>query len=88
MILEKDIERPAKDYAKHRGWFVCKLMKCDINGMPDDLFIRNGQVMFIEFKSEIGQPTPQQLRRHREIRKHGIPVHVCNDLESAKALLR
>ena len=88
MTREIEIERPSKDFAKHRGWFVCKLMKCDINGMPDDLFIRNGQVMFIEFKAPGEQPTPQQVRRHKQIRQHGIPVHVCDSLEDARELLR
>lgn len=88
MTREIEIERPSKDFAKHRGWFVCKLMQCDINGMPDDLFIRRGQVIFIEFKAPGEQPTPQQLRRHKQIRQNGIPVHVVDSLEDARELLR
>lgn len=86
--LESEIEGPAKQYAKARGWFTCKLMKCDINAMPDDLFIRNGQVIFIEFKRPGEDATEQQKKRHKQIRKHGIPVHVVDDLDQAKAILR
>lgn len=86
--LESEIEGPAKEYAKARGWFTCKLMKCDINGMPDDLFIRTGQVIFIEFKAPGEPPSEQQKKRHRQIRKHGIPVHVVDDLGQAKTILR
>lgn len=86
--LERDIEGPAKAFAKRRGWFVAKLMKCDINGMPDDIFHRRGLTMYIEFKKPDETPSPQQLKRHRELRAHGIAVHVCDDLETAHVLLR
>lgn len=86
--LERDIEGPAKRHAKKRGWMVVKLMRCDINAMPDSLFMRRGIVMFIEFKKLGEEPSPQQLKRHREIRAQGIAVHVCDTLEMAYELLR
>jgi hypothetical protein len=86
--LEKDIEGPAKQYAKKRGWMVVKLMRCDINSMPDTMFIRRGVVMFIEFKKFGIEPNDQQLKRHRDIRAKGIAVHVCDTLEMAHELLR
>lgn len=86
-LLERDIEGPAKAYAKKRGWFVAKLMRCDINSMPDDIFHRRGFTLYIEFKKPGEEPTTQQKKRHREIRKQGIPVHVVDNLEDAYAIL-
>lgn len=86
--LETDIEKPAKQFAKKRGWMAVKLMRCDINSMPDDLFMRRGIAMFIEFKKPGEKPNTQQLKRHRDIRSKGIAVHVCDNLEMAYELLR
>lgn len=88
MTREIEIEQPACDFAKNRGWFEAKIASSNKNGMPDRIFIRRGQVMFIEFKRPGEDASPQQKRRHREIRKHGIPVHVCDNLEEARELLR
>lgn len=88
MTRESAIESPAKEYAKKRGWMVVKLMRCDVNGWPDCLFIRRGVVMFIEFKATGESPEPHQAKRHREIRDQGIAVHVCDSLEEAHVLLR
>lgn len=86
--LEKEIEGPAKEYAKKRGWWLMKIMMSDRNGVPDDLFIRKGRVIFIEFKAPGEEPTRQQRKRHKEIRDQDIPVFVVDDLEVAKTILR
>lgn len=85
--VESDIEREAKKYARKRGWFVAKLMRCDINAMPDNIFHRRGHTIYIEFKKSMEPPTRQQLKRHREIRAHGIPVFVLDNLEEAYVVL-
>lgn len=85
---ESDIESAAANYAKRRGWFVVKLMKCNISGMPDRLFHRKGFTIYIEFKAPGGQLSAQQIKRHKELRKHGIPVHVVDNLEAARAILQ
>lgn len=86
-LRESEVERPSKEYAKKRGWIAYKLMLCDVNGVPDGLFIRRGRVIFIEFKAPGEFPTPQQAKRHKEIRKQGIPVFVVDDFELAKTIL-
>ncbi len=86
--VESDIEREAKKRAKKRGWFVAKLMRCDVNSMPDCVFHRRGFTMYIEFKAPGKPADTQQLKRHREIRAHGIAVHVVDDLEHAYELLQ
>lgn len=88
MTLERDIERPACQYAKVRGWFVTKIMRAAPNGFPDRFFARNGEVLLIEFKRPGGQPTEQQLLRHSELRAAGVRVEVIDDLDDAKRILR
>lgn len=88
MTLEKDIERPACAYAESRGWFEAKIAKSNKNGMPDRIFHRRGFTLYIEFKAPGEKPTPQQIRRHEQLRAQGIPVHVIDNLEDARAVLR
>lgn len=88
MTREIEIERPACEYAERRGWFEAKIASSNKNAMPDRIFHRRGYTMYIEFKRPGEEPTPQQRKRHREIRKHGIPVHICDNLELAYELLR
>jgi len=85
--LESSIESDILQRAKRRGWFVVKLMKCSINGMPDRLLHRKGYTMYMEIK-KLGEPaTEQQLKRHRELRQQGIPVHLVDNLDDAYAIL-
>lgn len=86
--LEREVEGPAKQFAEKRGWFVAKLMQCDINSMPDCIFHRRGFTLYIEFKKFGVPPNKQQLLRHKQLRKVGIPVHVVDTLEQAHEILR
>ncbi|HFH4621597.1 VRR-NUC domain-containing protein [Pseudomonas aeruginosa] len=43
--------------------------------------------MYIEFKRPGEPPSKKQRIRHRELRAHGIPVHVCDNLDTAYDLL-
>ena len=86
--LERQVERPAKAYAKERGWWLAKFTSPGLNGVPDDIFIRNGVVIFIEFKRPGGELRPQQVKRIREMREHGAKVHVIDNLGDAYALLK
>lgn len=86
--LEREVERPAVEYAKKRGWFACKFVSPGLNGVPDRLFIRGGRHVFVEFKRPGEKPTEQQLKRHREMREAGAEVYVVDDLIYAYELLR
>lgn len=85
---ESTIEGKACEYAEKRGWFVVKLMRCNIDSMPDRLFHRRGYTMYIEFKKFGEGASPKQAKRHRELRAKGIPVHVVDTLEAAYDLLQ
>lgn len=85
---ESDLETDINKRAKLRGWFCVKLMKCSINAMPDRLFHRRGFTMYMEVKAPGEPATVQQKKRHKELRKHGIPVHVVDNREDAYDLLQ
>ena len=86
--LESDIEGDAIKYAKRLGWWVAKFTSPGRRGVPDRVFIRNGVVMFIEFK-RLGEPLrTQQAKRIREMREHGAIVHVVDNLKDAYELFR
>jgi hypothetical protein len=85
---ESTVERKACEFAEKRGWFVAKLMRCNIDSMPDRIFHRRGYTMYIEFKKFGEGANPKQEKRHRELRAKGIPVHVVDTLEEAHVLLQ
>lgn len=85
---ESEIEQAAMDYAEWRGWWQVKIMRASRNGVPDRVLIRAGRVIFIEFKRDGEEPTPQQIKRHAEMRAHGAEVFVCDNLADAKRILR
>lgn len=84
----RDVEKPAVKYAESRGWFQCKFVSPGKDGVPDRFFARAGRVVLVEFKAEGKKPRPLQLERHAELRAHGVEVHVIDNLEDAKKLLR
>ncbi len=86
--LESAIERPAHEFAKSRGWFAEKIMRTGRRGFPDHIFIRNGRIIFIEFKRPGEVPQPQQSKRHREMRCYGAEVFVIDNLDDAYEVLR
>lgn len=83
-----DIEGPAIEYAKRRGWWHTKVGALTRNGQPDDLFVRAGVYLWIEFKRPGQEPTVQQLKRHEEMRAQGMDVRWTDNLEVAKQWLK
>lgn len=87
-MRESVIEHDSMKYAERMGWWEVKLMKCSKNGMPDRLLMRNGRVIFIEFKRPGEEPDKQQRKRHAEIRAHKIEVYVVDRVDDAVEILR
>jgi Holliday junction resolvase len=83
MIRERDIERKACDLAKEAGWLVFKFVSPAQRGVPDRIFIRQGRIVFIEFKAPGARPTKLQWRMIERLRDQGCEVHVCDSVESA-----
>lgn len=86
--VETDIEGKAVKYAEERGWWAAKFVSPGRRGVPDRIFIRDGRVLFIEFKKDGKEPTAQQLKKHRDMVAHGAEVHWVHNLKQAYDLLR
>jgi hypothetical protein len=88
VAAESSLESTSTAFAEKRGWFEVKLMRCNKDSMPDRLYHRRGVTMYVEYKREGEMPNRKQLKRHKEIRAHGIPVHVIDDFETAKLVFQ
>lgn len=86
-IRETEVEGPARDYAKSRGWYADKIMRTGRKGFPDHFFARKGRIILMEFKRPGEVPEPHQLKRHRELRCYGVEVFVVDSLEVAREIL-
>lgn len=86
-VRETEVEGPARDYAKSRGWYADKIMRTGRKGFPDHFFARQGRIILIEFKAPNKEPETQQLKRHKELRAHGVEVFVVDNLDDARRIL-
>lgn len=86
--LESGIQSDARDYAILRGWWCIKVETPSMNGVPDFLYLRRGVYIWIEWKTPDGALSAIQVKRIKEMREHGATVHVCDNLEDAKRILR
>jgi hypothetical protein len=87
-VLEKDHEADGKAYAFRRGWMEVKLVSPSRRGWPDRFYARGGVIVLAEWKKPGEEPTAQQLKVHRELRAHGVTVHVFHTLEEAMEVLK
>lgn len=82
-MLERDIERKACEIAKAAGWLAFKFVSPAQRGVPDRIFIKDGRVVFIEFKAPGAKPTALQWRMINRLIAQGCEVHVCDSVEAA-----
>jgi hypothetical protein len=87
-VLEKDHEAEGRAYAQRRGWLEVKLVSPSRRGWPDRFYARRGVIVLAEWKLPGEGPTPQQAKVHRDLRRHGVAVHVFHTLEEAMEVLR
>ena len=83
----EDETRTVKQAVLH-GYKVRKLMFIGVRGAPDRLFGRDGGALIIEFKRPGEVPSPQQLRRHKELRDDfGFRVEWTDSYQEACRML-
>lgn len=85
-------ERIVEDYlrkqCKKHDLLIYKFVSPGIAGVPDDIVISDGKVIFIECKSAVGRTSPQQDRRIAEMRQHGAIVYVAKSREQIDEILK
>lgn len=83
MIRERDIEAKVVKWAKANGWLTYKFVSPSQRGVPDRIFIKDGCIVFVEFKAPGKKPTPLQAQTIRKMKDAGCEVWVCDNAESA-----
>lgn len=97
--LEGSIEHSCVKHAKEQGNLSRKMNGLGFNAWPDRQFLprerpmrkQYGRVvpsLWVEFKRVGQQPTPAQAELHRQLRRAGQQVYVCDSLSSFKRILK
>lgn len=85
--LESGLESKCKYYAESKGWLSYKFTSPGNRGVPDRIFIRDGQVLFVEFKAEGKKLDPVQKMVIDRMQYKGAEVAVIDNLEDFQQLL-
>ena len=83
MTLERDIERRVSELAKKSGWLSFKFVSPAQRGVPDRIFMKDGRIVFIEFKAPGKKLTDLQDHIVRKMVDAGCEVHVCDNVKDA-----
>ena len=83
---ETAIERHTKKYAESLGWLCYKFKTPGQRGVPDRIFIRNGMIIFVEFKREGKTPTDLQKEVIGQLIEHGCRVFVIDSKDNGELL--
>jgi hypothetical protein len=87
ILTESDIENLTIAWATGQGWLCPKLQWVNQTGWPDRAFLKNGKVIFIEFKKPGGRISKKQHHWIGRIRDQGVPAIVCDSVIEAQAFL-
>lgn len=87
IVSEKNIELNVVRHALLTGWWTTKFTSPAKAHVPDRIFIRNGVVIFIEFKAPRGVPRPAQLARINQMRNNGATVFIIDDIDRGYEVL-
>lgn len=86
-MAEKHIEKSFNKWAKMRGWYCRKILGSAYGkkGAFDRYYIKQGVVVFIEWKQPGGDASVHQMEEYDELIKHGANAAFHDSLEAAKA---
>lgn len=87
MGLEKKLEKRCTDVAKANGWWSRKFSSPSSRGVPDRVFLKEGKVIWIEFKAPGNVPTKLQDHEIRLIGEHGGLAYWCDNVDAFKRRL-
>lgn len=87
-MKERDIEQQVYLYAREAGWWSTKFVSPMRKFVPDRIFIKDGRVVFIEFKSSKGTLAQGQDHIIKEMKQYGAEVHVVSSVAQAAKILR
>lgn len=85
-MLEKKIEKKVTEHANEKGWASFKFASPSRSGVPDRIYLRNGETIFVEFKAPGKRPRVLQQAVIELMISKGAKVHVIDDIEKGKQL--
>ena len=85
-MKESLIEKKVCEHAKSLGWLVFKFKTANHRGVPDRIFMRDGIVLFIEFKAKNGKLSKLQEITIRNFQVNKIPTYIVASVEQGKAI--
>ena len=80
-MTEQAIQKKIITQLEKQGYFVLKLIKCNKNGYPDLIAIKENETIFIEVKRPEGVLSELQKVRIKELRSRGINVKIWQGYE-------
>ena len=86
-MLESKLQASCLRYAKSKGWYVLKVIKCNVNGFPDSALFKDGKTIFVEFKSEIGKQSELQKYQQKKLESQGFKYYLVNNLNYFKEIV-
>lgn len=86
-MLESKIQASCLKYAKSKGWYVLKIIKCNVSGFPDSVLFKDGKIIFVEFKSEIGKQSELQKYQQQQLKAQGFKYYLVNNLNYFKEIV-
>ena len=76
-MKESKYQKKLIDEYTAKGYFVIKLIKCNINGLPDLLCLKKGETpLFIEVKNERGIVSELQKYRIQQLNELGFDAKI------------
>jgi hypothetical protein len=87
MTSESKIQASCIKYAKSKGWYVLKVIKCNVNGFPDSALFKDGKTFFVEFKTAIGKQSELQEYVESELIKQGFKYFLVRDLKEFQKII-
>jgi hypothetical protein len=84
MILERHIEKVVSAYAMKLGWLTYKFASPSNRSVPDRIYLKDGDTIFIEFKREGKVPSKLQAHTHLKYQQAGHTVIVIDSVEQGK----
>lgn len=85
---EKDIESCLREKIRELGGKAYKWVSPGNAGVPDRIVCLRGKMIPVELKAPGRKPTELQLKKHAELRKLGIEVHVIDTKKKVDEFLK
>ena len=86
-MLESKIQASCLKYAKSKGWYVLKIIKCNVNGFPDSVIFKDGKTIFVEVKALIGKQSALQVYQQKQLEAQGFKYYLINNLKNFQEIL-